>query len=204
MRKIFVTGIGTDIGKTVVSAILVEALQADYWKPVQTGAFFSSDSDTVRRLISNSVSVIHPESYSLKDPKSPHEAAANENVTIDPERIVLPVSNNKTLVIEGAGGVMVPLNDKFFMVDLIKKLNAEAVVVTQNYLGSINHSLLTIDVLKQRGIKIAGIVFSGSPHLPSEEIILNYTGVKRLAHIAKEDKIDKSVILKYTGAFAGI
>lgn len=204
MRKIFVTGIGTDIGKTVVSAIIVEALKADYWKPVQTGAFFSSDSDTIRKLISNSVSVIHPEAYSLRDPKSPHEAAANENVRIDPEQILLPVSSNKTLVIEGAGGVMVPLNDRYFIVDLIKKFDAEAVVVTQNYLGSINHSLLTLDALKNRGIKIAGVVFSGSPHLPSEEIILSYSGVKRLAHIAREDKIDKSTILKYAGAFAGI
>lgn len=204
MRKIFVTGIGTDIGKTVVSAIITEALKADYWKPVQTGAFFSSDSDTVRKLISNEVSVIHPESYSLKDPKSPHEAAANENVTIDPEKIVLPACTNKTLVIEGAGGVMVPLNDRYFIIDLIQKFDAEAVVVTQNYLGSINHSLLTIDALKQRGIKITGVVFSGSPHLPSEEIILKYSGVKRLARIAKEDKIDKAAILKYTKDFVNI
>lgn len=204
MRKLFVTGIGTDVGKTVVSAILVEALKADYWKPVQTGAFFSSDSDTVRKLISNSVSVIHPESYSLKDPKSPHEAAANENVTIDPANIILPASSNKALVIEGAGGVMVPMNDSYFIIDLIKKFDAEAVVVTQNYLGSINHSLLTIDALKQRGIKIAGVVFNGSPHLPSEEIILNYTGVKRLARLAREDKIDKATILKYTKDFENI
>ena len=204
MRKIFVTGIGTDIGKTVVSAILVEALKADYWKPVQTGSFFTTDSDTVRKLISNTVSVIHPECYCLKDPKSPHEAAANENVIIDQGKIVLPPCTNKTLVIEGAGGVMVPLNDSYFMVDLIRKFDAEAVVVTQNYLGSINHSLLTIDVLKQRGIKIAGIIFSGSPHLPSEEIILKYTGVKRLAHISREDKIDKATILKYTRDFESI
>src|SRR4051812_6017235 len=98
MRKIFVTGIGTDVGKTVVSAILVEALKADYWKPVQSGNFYSTDSGTVKKLISNDVSVIHPEAYSLKEHKSPHEAAANENVHIDFDKINLPASTNKTLV----------------------------------------------------------------------------------------------------------
>lgn len=204
MRKIFVTGIGTDVGKTVVSSILAEALQADYWKPVQTGTFFSNDSDTVRSLISNSVSVIHPESYSLKDPKSPHEAAANEKVTIDPEKIKLPVSKNRTMVIEGAGGVMVPLNEQYFIIDLIKKFDAEAVVVIQNYLGSINHSLLTIDGLKQRGIRITGLVFNGSPHAASENLILKYSGAPCLARILKEDKVNKNVILKYARSLSGL
>lgn len=202
MRKIFVTGIGTDVGKTVVSAILVEALKADYWKPVQSGAFFSTDSDEVRKLISNDVTVIHPETYSLKDPKSPHEAAANENIKIYPDKIVLPSSVNKTMVIEGAGGVMVPLNQTYFIIDLIQKLNAEVVLVIQNYLGSINHSLLTIDALKHRGIRIIGLVFNGSPHQASEEIIMKYSGLPRIAHIVKEDKIDKTTILKYKKDFA--
>lgn len=204
MRKIFVTGIGTDIGKTVVSAILVEALQADYWKPVQSGTFYSTDSDTIRNLISNDVSVIHPEAYKLKEHKSPHEAAAKENIRIDPDTIVLPASTNKTLVIEGAGGVMVPLNEDYFIIDLIKKFDAEAILVTQNYLGSINHTLMTIDALKHRGIKITGLIFCGSPHLPSEDIIMRYSGVPRITRILKEDKIDKNVILKYVKDFRHI
>lgn len=204
MRKIFVTGIGTDIGKTVISAILVEALKADYWKPVQSGTFYSTDSDTVRKLISNDISVIHPESYKLKEHKSPHEAAANENIQIDPDKIVLPAVSNKTLIIEGAGGVMVPLTKNYFIIDLIKKFDAEVVVVSQNYLGSINHTLLTLGALKHRGIKVAGLVFSGSPHLPSEEIVMSYSGLPRISRIFKEDKIDKNVILKYAKDFAAL
>ncbi|TAL58943.1 MAG: dethiobiotin synthase [Bacteroidetes bacterium] len=204
MRKIFVTGIGTDIGKTVVSAIIVEALKADYWKPVQSGTFYSTDSDTIKRLISNEVSVIHPEAYRLKEHKSPHEAAANENIKIDPEAIVLPDSSNETLVIEGAGGVMVPLNENYFIIDLIKKFDAEVIVVIQNYLGSINHSLLTIDALKHRGIKITGLVFNGSPHAPSKEIILRYSQLSFIAWITKENEIDKTVISKYKNDFENI
>ncbi len=204
MRKIFVTGIGTDVGKTIVSSILVEALKADYWKPVQSGTFYSTDSGTVRKLISNDISVIHPEAYSLKEHKSPHEAAANENIRIDPDKIVLPASSNKTLVIEGAGGVMVPLNEIYFIIDLIKKFEAEVVIVIQNYLGSINHSLLTIDVLKQHGIKVIGLVFNGSPHEPSQNIIMNYSGLPCIARIVKEDRMDKNVILKYKKDFENI
>jgi len=204
MRKIFVTGIGTDVGKTVISAMLVEALKADYWKPVQSGSFFSTDSATIKNLISNEVSVIHPESYSLKEHKSPHEAAANENVIIDPNKIILPACKNKTLIIEGAGGLLVPLTDDFFIIDLIKKFDAEVVVVTQNYLGSINHTLLTVDALKNRGLNIVGLVFCGSPHVPSENIVLKFSGVPRIAHVAKEDKVDKATILKYAKSFENI
>lgn len=197
MRKIFVTGIGTDVGKTFVSAILVEALKADYWKPVQSGTFYTTDSQNIKNLISNDASVIHPEAYCLREHKSPHEAAANENILIDPDRIVIPATSNKTLVIEGAGGVMVPLTGNYFILDLIKKFNAEVVVVVQNYLGSINHSLLTIEVLKQNNINIVGLVFNGSPHLASEELIMNHSRLPCLLRILKEDKVDKSTILKY-------
>jgi dethiobiotin synthetase len=204
MRKIFVTGIGTDVGKTVVAAILVEALKADYWKPVQAGTFLATDSDIIKKVISNDVSVIHPESYRLRESKSPHEASAAEGIVIDPEKIVLPGSSNKMLVIEGAGGVMVPLNEEYFMIDLIRKFDADVIVVIQNYLGSINHSLLTIDALKHRGVRILGLVFNGSPHLPSEEIIMKYSGLPRISRIIKEDKIDKNAILKYVKDFEKI
>ena len=203
MRKIFVTGIGTDIGKTVVSAIIVEALKADYWKPVQAGTYYSTDSENLKKWISNTITVIHPESYCLKAHMSPHAAAENESVQIDFDKIILPQTNN-TLVIEGAGGVMVPLNDKYFIMDLIKKFDAETIIVIQNYLGSINHSLLTFDVLKNKGIKIIGLVFNGPPHALSEKIILSYTGVPCLASISPEQEINKKIILKYTKNFEKI
>lgn len=203
MRKIFVTGIGTDVGKTVVSSIIVEALKADYWKPVQAGTYYTTDSECVKKLISNNKSVIHPEAYKLREAMSPHAAAEAEGITIDFEKINLPQTNN-TLVIEGAGGIMVPLNDTYFIIDLIKKIDAEVIVVIQNYLGSINHSLLTIDTLKQREIKIIGLVFNGHPHPLSKEIILSYSKLPFICWINKENEITKDVILKYAKDFQNI
>ncbi|MFH1004853.1 MAG: dethiobiotin synthase [Bacteroidota bacterium] len=203
MRKIFVTGIGTDIGKTVVSAIIVEALKADYWKPVQAGTYYPTDSENLKKWISNTTTVIHPEAYCLKAHMSPHAAAEEESIQIDFDKIILPHTNN-TLVIEGAGGVMVPLNDKYFIIDLIKKFDAETIIVIQNYLGSINHAILTFDVLKNRGVKILGLVFNGAPHFLSEKIILSYTGLPCFACITKEPEINKNVIFKYTKNFEKI
>lgn len=196
MRKIFVTGIGTEVGKTVVSAVLTEALKADYWKPVQAGINPSTDSDTVKKWISNNKTVIHPESYKLREPRSPHEASEIEGVEIELDKIILPHTEN-TLVIEGAGGLMVPLNKRELMIDLIKRIDAETVVVIRNYLGSINHSLLTIGALRQFGIKIIGIVFNGESNEASENIIVSYSGLSVIARIAKEDAMDRSIILKY-------
>ncbi|MEK6615554.1 MAG: dethiobiotin synthase [Bacteroidota bacterium] len=204
MRKIFVTGIGTDVGKTVVSSILAEALRADYWKPMQAGTYYATDSENVKKWISNAQTIIHPESYKLREHKSPHEAAEAEGIKIDFEKIVLPHSSNQTMIIEGAGGAMVPINETYFIIDLIKKFDAETIVVIQNYLGSINHSLLTIDALKQRGIKIIGLVFNGSPHAPSKEIILNYSKLPFIAWITKEPEINTDVILKYAKDFEKI
>jgi dethiobiotin synthetase len=200
MKKIFVTGIGTDIGKTVVSAVLVEALKADYWKPVQTGSFFSRDTVEVKRIISNTKSQFHPESYLLKQPMSPHAAAELEGVEIHMDQINLPQTTNH-LVIEGAGGLMVPLNRNHFMIDLIQKFDAEVILVVKNYLGSINHTLLSIDVLKSRGLKIMGIVINEEPHALSENIILQYSGLKLLGRIEKEGMIKKEVIEKYAKNF---
>jgi dethiobiotin synthetase len=200
MKKIFVTGIGTDIGKTVVSAVLVEALKADYWKPVQTGSFFSRDTVEVKRIITNTKSQFHPESYLLKQPMSPHAAAELEGVEIQMDQINLPETSNH-LVIEGAGGLMVPLNRNYFMIDLIQKFDAEVILVVKNYLGSINHTLLSIDVLKSRGLKIMGIVINEEPHALSENIILQYSGLKLLGRIEKEGMIKKEVIEKYAKGF---
>lgn len=200
MRKIFVTGIGTDVGKTVVSSVLVEALKADYWKPVQTGSFFSTDTAKVQKWISNSESKIHPESYLLKQYMSPHAAAELENTEISLSNITVPDTSN-TLIIEGAGGLLVPLNRKEFMIDMIQKFDAEVVLVVQNYLGSINHTLLSVEALKNRGLKILGMVFNGPPHQLSEDIILEHTGLKLLGRISKETELNKEVIARYAKEF---
>ena len=202
MRKIFVTGIGTDVGKTVVSSIIAEALGADYWKPIQTGSYFSTDADKIRKYVSNSKTVIHPESFVLKQYMSPHAAAELEGLPITLDKINSPETKN-TLVIEGAGGIMVPLNDTEFMVDLIQALNAEVVLVIQNYLGSINHSLLSIDALRYRKIPVLGLIFNGPPHKLSEDIILEYSGHKCIGRIQKESVINKQVVSKYAEMFKG-
>lgn len=195
-KRFFITGIGTDVGKTIASAILVESLNADFWKPIQAGDLDNTDTMKVRSLISNSVSVIHQETFRLLQPMSPHAAADIDKIKIKLDDIVLPNTSNN-LIIEGAGGLMVPLNDECLVIDLIEKLNAEAILVSKNYLGSINHTLLSVDALKSRKIPIAGIVFNGKSVKSTEEYILKYTGLKHLLTIDEEKIIDKNTILKY-------
>ena len=203
MRKIFVTGIGTDVGKTVVSAILAEALQADYWKPVQTGTYYGTDADKIKKYISNTKTFIHPESYCLKHYMSPHAASEMEGISIDMNQINLPQTAN-SIIIEGAGGIMVPLNHKAMVLDMIEKFDAEVLVVVQNYLGSINHTLMTLDVLKNRKLKVLGTIFNGPPHKLSEDIICELSGTKILARVAKENLITKEVVSRYVDEFKNI
>ncbi len=193
-ERLFVTGIGTGIGKTIVSAVLVEKLKADYWKPIQSGDLDNSDSLSVQNLLSNSNTKIHPEAYRLTQPFSPHKSAALDGITINPENITPPQTNN-TLIIEGAGGLMVPLNNQFLILDLIKQLGAEVVLVSQNYLGSINHTLLSINILKQNHIPIKGLIFNGVRDADSESFILNYTGIKLLGYIPQFTNVDKDAIV---------
>ncbi|MBU2907058.1 MULTISPECIES: dethiobiotin synthase [Arenibacter] len=192
MKQFFVTGISTDVGKTIASAVMVEALQADYWKPVQTGD--DSDSETISNLISNTKTVIHKSSYSLKAPISPHAAAALEGVYIDHNKINEPKTENH-LVIEGAGGVLVPLNDSDTILDIIMP-TYHVIVVVKHYLGSINHSLLTIKWLLLKGYDVA-VLFNGEPNAASEDIISNITGVSVLGRIGQEASLTKDVVRKY-------
>ena len=192
--KIFVTGISTEVGKTIVSAILVEALKADYWKPVQSGDLDYSDSDKVRELISNDKTVFHKNSYALHTPMSPHASAAIDGVEIKMGNIKEPETTNH-LVIEGAGGLLVPLNDTDTIFDLIQP-NHLVVVVSRHYLGSINHSLLTINALLERGFKTV-VVFSGDPHPTTEAIILKKTGIPMLGRINEEPTFNKEIIRRY-------
>ena len=193
-KPIFITGIGTGIGKTIVSAVLVEKLKADYWKPVQSGDLDKSDTLSVKSLISNKKSVFHPEAYQLTQPFSPHKSAAIDGITISPDGFILPQTEN-TLIIEGAGGLMVPLNNQFLIIDLIKKLDAEVILVSKNYLGSINHTLLSVAALKQNGIPIKGLIFNGSKDIYSKEFIINHTGLEELGHIPEYNSIDKKTII---------
>lgn len=170
MKPIFVTGIGTGVGKTYVSARLVEKLKADYWKPIQSGDLHHSDTDTVREFVTNPISKFHPEAYRLTQPFSPHKSAALDGIQIDIDQIILPETEN-LLIIEGAGGLLVPLNEKDLMIDLIQKFNADVILVVMHYLGSINHTLLSIEALKHRGIALKEIIFNGESDEWSEEII---------------------------------
>ncbi|MDZ4843988.1 MAG: dethiobiotin synthase [Chitinophagales bacterium] len=196
MKRIFVTGIGTGIGKTVVSAILAEALKADYWKPIQAGDLKNTDTMKVKSLVTNKRSKYYPEAFCLTQPMSPHASALNDNIKIKSKKLKLP-KHKSTLIIEGAGGLMVPINKNYLMIDLIEKLKADVILVSQNYLGSINHTLLSVEALQHRNIPIKGIVFNGNPVKTTEKFILQYTGLKFLFRIHNEKKIDKQTILKY-------
>lgn len=170
--NLFITGIGTNVGKTVVSAILTEALQADYWKPIQSGVVEGKDSDTVKSLISNSKTIIHPETYLLKEPLSPHFAAKLDGVEIEMDIIKLPSTQNH-LIIEGAGGLLVPINSTQYVIDIAKKMDCEIVLVISSYLGCINHSLLSIDYLLRNNFKIKALVFNGEFEKEVKEAITN-------------------------------
>lgn len=192
-KPLFVTGIGTGIGKTIVSAILTECLNADYWKPIQSGDLDNSDTIKVKSLITNTKTKFHPEAYSLTQPYSPHKSADIDGITIDPEKIILPVTDNQ-LIIEGAGGLMVPLNNNFLMIDLIEQLNVEVILVVKHYLGSINHTLLSLDALQSRNIHIRALIFNGDADEYSEQIISNYLKKGKIISIASIDTINKENI----------
>ena len=199
--KYFITGIGTEIGKTITSAILTEALQADYWKPIQAGDLENTDTDKVRSLISNKKSNFHEESYRLKHAMSPHAAAKREGVHINLKNIKMPKHPNP-LIIEGAGGLLVPLNDTDCVIDLTDQMDCEVILVSQNYLGSINHTLLSIEALKNRFIPIKGILFNGPENSETKEIILSKTGLKYLGSIPLLDEISKKSIKEVSKTFA--
>jgi dethiobiotin synthetase len=190
----FVTAIDTDSGKTLVSAIVCEALEADYWKPVQAG--LPRDMQTVKNLVTNTKTTVHPEAYLLKTPASPHASAKRDGVSISISDIKIPTSE-RDLIIEGAGGCLVPLNDTELVIDLIKKTTAEVILVADLYLGSINHTLLTIEALQNRNIKVRGIIFNGESNPESERIILLRSGLRCLLRIDQERHIHPGIVKQY-------
>ncbi len=199
-KKYFITGISTEVGKTVASAIITEALEADYWKPIQSGDLEYSDTHKVEKLISNSKTVFHPNSYALKTPMSPHASAEIDGITIEIDNIKEPSTKNH-LVIEGAGGLLVPLNDKNTLLDVIKP-DYKVIVVSRHYLGSINHTLLTVNLLKEKGFEVA-LIFSGNEHKTTEDIIKKMTKIPVIGRIEEEPYFDKNVIKEYAELFKG-
>lgn len=195
----FITGIGTDVGKTVISAIVVKALNADYWKPVQAGDLDYSDTHKVKNMVNDDKIVFHDNAYALKTPMSPHAAADIDGINISLSEIKPPATKNH-LVIEGAGGLLVPLNDKDTIADLISKED-KIILVSRHYLGSINHTLLSLEFLKQKGFLNVGIIFSGDEHPTTESIILSKTNAKFIGRVNEEKNFTPEVIQKYAVQF---
>jgi len=193
-NRYFITAIDTDSGKTLVSAIFTMAFQANYWKPVQAG--FPTDSDSLRELLPEQKDQILPEKYILKTPASPHAAAEIDNLSIEVKDFTLPVDNHN-LIVEGAGGVLVPINSKETMIDLMTQFKLPVVLVSNLYLGSINHTLLSVQCLKSQGIQIAGIVFNGETNPASESVIEEMTGLQVLLRIPKLEAVNAKIIKKY-------
>lgn len=199
MSTFFITGISTEVGKTVAAAIVTEALKADYWKPIQAGDLEYSDTHKVKALMSNDISQYHDNAFALHTPMSPHASAKLDNIQIHKVNVIRPKTKN-TLVIEGAGGVLVPLNDTETIVDIIAPQD-KVIIVSRHYLGSINHTLLTVEVLKARGLNIAGILFSGEEHPTTEQIITTMSQVPIIGRIDEEPYFDANVIAEYADLF---
>lgn len=195
-KQFIIAGIGTEIGKTLISAIFTQGLQADYWKPVQSGNPEEADALFIKQMTQVSEAQIWESSYLLTQPLSPHTAAEIDGLRISLNEIKLPATA-RPLIVELAGGILVPLNEKDTNLDLIKQLGFPVVLVSKNYLGSINHTLLSYEILKAHQIPIAGIVFNGPANPSGEKFILNHTGLKVLLRVPELNKIDPEIIQEY-------
>lgn len=195
--NLITAGIGTEVGKTVVSAILCQALKADYWKPVQAGDLDHTDSDKVKALVTYQSFVAHPETHRLTAPMSPHAAAERDGILIKAEDFKNPheiISNNRNCVIELAGGLMVPLSESYMMVDLVEELNAPLILVANSYLGSINHTLLSLELIRQRKLNFLGLIFNGVTNLESRDVILKYSKAPFIADIPQANTLTKDFV----------
>jgi len=186
MNQLFITGIGTEVGKTVCSAVLTQYFKADYWKPVQSGDLEYTDTHKIESWTENTV--CHPETCRFQLAASPHQSAREENTEISLEQFQLPKTANK-LIVEGAGGLMVPLSDEIFMIDLIEKLRIPVALVVRNYLGCINHSLLSIMALKQKKLKLEYLILNGAFPPDTERAISNF--IKKETVIIRIPEIDQ-------------
>ena len=190
--KLFVTGTDTDVGKTIFSAALSGALNATYWKPIQAGTLDQSDSSTVRNLSGLPAEQVLGEAYRLSTPCSPHRAAEIDGLEIDPDSLRLPDAD--PLVVEGAGGLLVPVTRKVLVIDLVSEWHLPVVLVARTNLGTINHSLLSIEALKSRKIALLGIAFVGGSNPDSEAVICEFSGTKHLGRLPIVDPLDRSTL----------
>jgi dethiobiotin synthase len=190
----FVTGTDTDIGKTLVSSWLLTQLDASYWKPVQAGVMPETDSSVVRRLAEIEADRILPEAYVLPEAIAPHEAARRAGIAIDMAKFVPPVSD-RPLVVEGAGGLMVPLTDTAYVIDLAAELHLPLILVTRSTLGTINHTLLSLEAIRRRGLPLAGVVINGPETPHNRASIERYGQVEVIAEIPWLDVVNRSTLL---------
>ncbi len=193
MRGFFVTGTDTDVGKTLVSSWLLTHLDASYWKPVQAGVLPETDSARVRRLAEVPPERILPEAYVLPEPIAPHEAARHAGITIEMAKLVPPAVDG-LIVVEGAGGLMVPLTDTAYVIDLAADLHLPIILVARSTLGTINHTLLSLEAIRRRGLTLAGIVISG-PETPHNRAAMErYGQVEVIAEIPWLDSVNRSTL----------
>ncbi len=196
-KQLFITGIGTEIGKTVCSAILTKYFKADYWKPIQSGDLHFSDSMKIKEWVGENV-IIYPERYRLQLAASPHQSALEEGILINSNDFKLPETQNN-LIVEGAGGLMVPISDEEFIIDLIEKLNLPVALVVKNYLGCINHTLLSLMALEQKNIKLEYLILNGSFPEDTERVICkNIQQETKIIRIPDIEKITKENIERIT------
>ncbi|MBE2246033.1 MAG: dethiobiotin synthase [Candidatus Competibacteraceae bacterium] len=199
-RKVFVTGIGTDVGKTVASAILARAWKMDYWKPIQAGHLDDLESDKVKRLLTDTKSKVHPTHIQLTQATSPHFAAQHDGMEIQIQQLEVPITE-RPLLIEGAGGIMAPINSQQTMLDFVKHHHCEIVVVSRNYVGSINHTLLTLEIIQQQQLPLIGIIFNDNDYYQSIPFITNYAKVQVIGEIPLLKKIDLDTINSIASTF---
>lgn len=198
MSNYFITGIGTGVGKTFISAILTEALEADYWKPIQCGTEGGTDVSRITDLISNDKTRIHEEAYCFDEPVSPHMAAARQGASIAVESIELPESFNQNMIIEGAGGILVPLNGTDYVIDLARYCEAEIILVCSSYLGCINHSLLSLDFLLKSDMHIKGLVLNGNFDPEVRKAIIKFSELPIIAEIPHITEVSKETVKAQT------
>jgi dethiobiotin synthetase len=195
----WITGTDTDVGKSVVSAMLVTALESSYWKPVQSGTLIGTDTEFVRQISGLTNDHFIPEVYKTTQPLSPHLSARIDNISIDLDSFHQPdaiVIKNRTLIIEGAGGVLVPLNSKAFVIDLMKRITAPVIIVCRSTLGTINHSLTTIEALKSRDIPIKGFIMNGPKNAENERAVSEFGQIPHLGSVPHLGKVDRQTLLK--------
>jgi len=194
-KEIFISGTDTDIGKTVISSMLVAGLNAGYWKPVQAGRDPITDREFVQNVTGLPDNHFYKESYDLAEPMSPHAAAEIDGVQIRLDAFTIPKYSQQNLVIEGAGGLIVPLNDREYVIDLMAQLNTPTLLVAKSGLGTLNHTLLSLEALRNREIEVLGVVMVGDEHSSNFEAIQHYGNISRLIHVPVLNELNKKNLI---------